>query len=205
MFPGVGMKQLIPKLATQLEHFCNVAHKITVAKYVNILPQGGNDAITNDWLWPRFGEFFKENDVILAETGSPQYGIIDIPLPKGSVLLSQMRWASIGWTVGELCWIPEKDDLLIFHSRSNARCMPGCYRVYTKTQYSYCGWWKPVRINLDNLCARKLTRKIKRIDRWQCRNYHPSFARASSPSFSCSTTAATPLNACCMQKANKGK
>ncbi|KAH9481895.1 Putative pyruvate decarboxylase C3G9.11c [Psilocybe cubensis] len=100
MFPGVGMKQLIPKLANQLHHICNEISKTAVAKYVNIVPQESDDAITNAWLWPRFGEFFKENDIILAETGSPQYGIIDIPLPKGSVLLSQMRWASIGWTVG---------------------------------------------------------------------------------------------------------
>jgi len=100
VFPGVGMKKLLPKLTDRLENFFQIARKITVPKFDNLVPQGGSEVITHDWLWPRVGQFFKSNDVILAETGTAQYAIVDVRLPKGSDLLSQMRWASIGWTVG---------------------------------------------------------------------------------------------------------
>jgi len=99
-FSGVGMKQLIPKLTARLERFYNIASQIPVPRFDNVVPQDCSDKITQEWLWPRVGQFFKLNDVILAETGTAQYGIVDVRLPRGSDLLSQMRWASIGWTVG---------------------------------------------------------------------------------------------------------
>jgi TPP-dependent 2-oxoacid decarboxylase len=39
--------------------------------------------------------------IYLFTLGTAQYAIVDVRLPKGSDLLSQMRWASIGWTVGK--------------------------------------------------------------------------------------------------------
>jgi len=101
VFPGVGMKRLIPKLADKLEYLRDVGSKIPVPKFDNVLTKGDPDSeVTHEWLWPRVGQFFKSNDVILAETGTAQYAIVDVRLPKGSALLSQMRWASIGWTGG---------------------------------------------------------------------------------------------------------
>ena len=69
VFPGVGMKRLIPKLTDQLEYLRGAASKIPVPKFDNVVIQGGSEKITHDWLWPRVGQFFKSNDVILAETG----------------------------------------------------------------------------------------------------------------------------------------
>ncbi|KAF8898132.1 thiamine diphosphate-binding protein [Gymnopilus junonius] len=100
VFPGVGMKQLLPKLGAQLQRFHGTASQIPVPKFDNVVPQDGSSVITHDWLWPRVGQFFKPNDVILAETGTAQFAIVDVRLPSGSDLLSQMRWASIGWAVG---------------------------------------------------------------------------------------------------------
>jgi len=46
------------------------------------------------------GEFFKPKDVIVAETGTSSFGILDVALPHDSVFVSQILWGSIGWTVG---------------------------------------------------------------------------------------------------------
>jgi len=64
------MKRLIPKLTDQLECLHGAASKIPVPKYDNVVIQGGSEQITHEWLWPRVGQFFKSDDVILAETGN---------------------------------------------------------------------------------------------------------------------------------------
>jgi pyruvate decarboxylase len=60
----------------------------------------GKGTITQRYIWPRMSKFFKEYDVILAETGTSAFGILDIPFPKNAISLAQVLWGSIGWSVG---------------------------------------------------------------------------------------------------------
>lgn len=112
------MKQLLPKLTERLVQHHSSASKIQVPKYTSPVPNEDNDEITHAWFWPRVGAFFKPKDVIVTETGmskefSPNkaiiigviigtsnFGILDVPLPEKSVLLTQVLWGSIGWSVG---------------------------------------------------------------------------------------------------------
>lgn len=50
----------------------------------------GKDAITQEFLWPRMAHFFREWDVIVAETGTSAFGILDIPYPKTAMSLAQV-------------------------------------------------------------------------------------------------------------------
>jgi len=99
-FAGIGMKQLLPKLTEKLRNYKQEAVKIAVPRFKCEVPQAHGTDITHAWFWPRFGSFFKENDVIVTETGTSNFGILDIPLPKGSKLLNQILWGSIGWATG---------------------------------------------------------------------------------------------------------
>lgn len=45
-------------------------------------------------------KFFQENDIIVAETGTSSFGMIDVPLPRGATFVSQTLWGSIGWAGG---------------------------------------------------------------------------------------------------------
>ncbi|KAK7469175.1 hypothetical protein VKT23_003666 [Stygiomarasmius scandens] len=99
-FPGVGMKQLLPKLTQRLHPYNSLARKIEVPKFVANIPEEDNDVISHDWFWPRLSGFFKPKDIIIAETGTSSFGILDVPLPKDAVFLAQILWGSIGWTVG---------------------------------------------------------------------------------------------------------
>lgn len=56
--------------------------------------------ITQAWFWPRVGEYLKEEDIVVTETGTANFGIWDTKFPKGVTSLSQVLWGSIGWSVG---------------------------------------------------------------------------------------------------------
>ncbi|KAF9046327.1 pyruvate decarboxylase THI3 [Panaeolus papilionaceus] len=101
MFDGIGMKQLLPKLTERLQHFYPVAHKIPVPQFQAIVPPEHNQTISHAWFWPRLAKFFQPGDVIVTETGTSNFGILDIPLPSGCRLISQVLWGSIGWSVGD--------------------------------------------------------------------------------------------------------
>lgn len=66
-------------------------------------------AITHTWLWPRVGKFFKEHgkcrlsaarearslpsaDLILAETGTSAFGIVNVPFPSTANCVVQTLW-----------------------------------------------------------------------------------------------------------------
>lgn len=98
-FHGVGMKHLLPKLTERLK---NIGDRglAPVAKWSTPVPSEDNAIISHNWLWPKIGTFLKENDIIVAETGTAAFGTLGIPFPPHCVFVSQILWGSIGWTVG---------------------------------------------------------------------------------------------------------
>ncbi|KAI0631964.1 pyruvate decarboxylase [Trametes polyzona] len=99
-FPGIGMKRLLPKLTSRLQPFKDGAVQLSVPKFELPVPKEDNEIISHSWLWPRVGQFFKSKDIIVAETGTSSFGVLDIPLPNEAIFVSQILWGSIGWTVG---------------------------------------------------------------------------------------------------------
>jgi len=99
-FEEVGMKHLLPRLTERLKSFYPVSSKIDVPPFVIELPNEQDPEILHSYFWPRLASFFKPKDVIVAETGTAGFGILGVPLPANSVLVSQILWGSIGWSVG---------------------------------------------------------------------------------------------------------
>ncbi|RPA77450.1 pyruvate decarboxylase [Ascobolus immersus RN42] len=62
-------------------------------------PNNGTE-ITHAYLWPKFGNYLKEDDIVCTETGTANFGIIESVFPAGVTLLSQVLWGSIGYSVG---------------------------------------------------------------------------------------------------------
>lgn len=62
--------------------------------------QDESSTITQAWLWPRVGQFLKEKDIVVTETGTSNFGIWETKFPAGVTALSQVLWGSIGWSVG---------------------------------------------------------------------------------------------------------
>ncbi|HIF9064263.1 TPA: alpha-keto acid decarboxylase family protein [Photobacterium damselae] len=55
------------------------------------------DLITAESLYPTLESFFKEDDQIIAETGTISMGLGLAHLPKGAIFENQTLWGSIGW------------------------------------------------------------------------------------------------------------
>ncbi|GAC99677.1 pyruvate decarboxylase [Pseudozyma hubeiensis SY62] len=102
-YPDIGMKRLLPKLSALLEANGNKRREETkkiVPKFENVLPKDSSSTITQEWFWPRLGQFFAPNDQIIVETGTSSFGMLEAKLPRSSKWVSQVLWGSIGWSVG---------------------------------------------------------------------------------------------------------
>ena len=67
------MKQLLPKLTEKLSSLHAVASKLEVPKFVKPVPDESTDTITHAWFWPRVASLFRPNDIIVTETGTPDF------------------------------------------------------------------------------------------------------------------------------------
>lgn len=99
-YPGVTMRGVLRKLTDRVEvPQLSVGRSPPVENRPAAHDDGG-EAITQAWLWPRVGEYLRENDVVVTETGTANFGIWETKFPTGVVALNQNLWGSIGWAVG---------------------------------------------------------------------------------------------------------
>ncbi|CAK7273918.1 hypothetical protein SEPCBS57363_005896 [Sporothrix epigloea] len=98
-YPGIGMRGVLRKVIDQVDltklHAQPIEQKLPILEKPE--PSG---TITQSWFWPRISSFLKENDVVITETGTANFGIWDTVYPAGVTALSQVLWGSIGWSVG---------------------------------------------------------------------------------------------------------
>lgn len=100
-FPGVTMRGLLKKLAAELDS--SKIHITPGPDVENAVAENtdSSDTITQAWMWPLIGQtFLKENDIVVTETGTANFGIWETKFPAGVTALSQVLWGSIGWSVG---------------------------------------------------------------------------------------------------------
>ncbi|KAG1898119.1 thiamine diphosphate-binding protein [Suillus fuscotomentosus] len=93
-FPDIGMKWLLPKLTERLSKFQEGASRIPVPHYKLDIPKESDDKISHAHFWPR-------QDVIVAETGTSNFGVMDVPMPDQCIFVSQILYGSIGWATGK--------------------------------------------------------------------------------------------------------
>ena len=56
--------------------------------------------MTQAWFWTRVSSWFKEEDIIITESGTAAHGILEARFPNNVVGISQILWGSIGYSVG---------------------------------------------------------------------------------------------------------
>jgi indolepyruvate decarboxylase len=57
----------------------------------------GADPITAEALYPRWAEFLRPDDIVIAETGTSSMGLAFAKLPHGARFHNQTLWGAIGW------------------------------------------------------------------------------------------------------------
>ncbi|KAK6345706.1 Pyruvate decarboxylase 1 [Orbilia javanica] len=105
---NVGMKWVLQRLLESVE-FNKISHSQSLIAKKNISqgispqsepmdPAGGE--VTQSFLWSHIGDWLQDDDVVIAETGTASFGIMNTCFPKGVTFISQMLWGSIGFSVG---------------------------------------------------------------------------------------------------------
>ena len=88
-------------LADVLERLTGTLPKITTAKIpartATSLPGGARDRLSSATLYPRLAKFFREDDIVIGETGLCMSYLPNVQLPDGAVFHNQTLWGSIGW------------------------------------------------------------------------------------------------------------
>ncbi|EER26353.1 pyruvate decarboxylase, putative [Coccidioides posadasii C735 delta SOWgp] len=98
-YPGVGMKGVLRKVVQRMGKV-NVAPGPKVINEPHEDPSASNPAITHEWFWPIVGKWLQENDIVITETGTANFGIWETRFPKGVTAVSQVLWGSIGYSLG---------------------------------------------------------------------------------------------------------
>lgn len=99
-YPNINMKGVLRKVIQKMG-------KLTAEPtppISNRVPSEERDSshtiITHDWLWPTVGQWLQEEDIIITETGTANFGVWHTRFPKGVTAISQVLWGSIGYSVG---------------------------------------------------------------------------------------------------------
>lgn len=99
-YPGVTMRGVIRKVIERVD--LSKVSRQPSAKVVNEVAENkdSSETITQAYFWPRVGEYLKENDIVVTETGTANFGIWETKFPPGVTGITQVLWGSIGWSVG---------------------------------------------------------------------------------------------------------
>ena len=99
-YPDINMKGVLRKVVQQMK----ALSPAPVPPINNRLPEeeksSTDQTITHKWLWPIVGQWLKENDIVLTETGTANFGIWDTRFPANVTAISQVLWGSIGYSMG---------------------------------------------------------------------------------------------------------
>ncbi|EAZ63682.2 pyruvate decarboxylase [Scheffersomyces stipitis CBS 6054] len=100
-FPGVQMKEALQQLIKRVSSYINPSYIPTrVPKRKQPLKAPSEAPLTQEYLWSKVSGWFREGDIIVTETGTSAFGIIQSHFPSNTIGISQVLWGSIGFTVG---------------------------------------------------------------------------------------------------------
>src|SRR5262249_23684215 len=76
-----------------------------------------NDKINVEYLYPRWQQMLRPDDILVTETGTSSMGLGFAKMPKGSTFQNQTLWGSIGWATpaafGAALAAPDRRTILI--------------------------------------------------------------------------------------------
>lgn len=99
-YPDINMKGVLRKVVERM----NPLDPAPIPLITNRLPESEqtstDQTITHKWLWPSVGQWLKEKDIVLTETGTANFGIWETRFPANVTAISQVLWGSIGYSMG---------------------------------------------------------------------------------------------------------
>ncbi|MFO1113371.1 MAG: thiamine pyrophosphate-dependent enzyme [Rhodospirillales bacterium] len=108
LYEQVAMRDVLPALARRLPH--RDAATLDIQPAAGQLDPGFTQPftpqpqapITHRRFWHRLARFVEKEDIVMAEAGTALFGAVGMPLPPRVTFISQLLWASIGYTLGAM-------------------------------------------------------------------------------------------------------
>lgn len=94
-FPNVELGDVLEQLAERVEKRQWPSISNESMKPSQNLPQ--DSPITAELLYPRWADFLRDGDLVVAETGTVSMGLGFSRLPQDATFYNQTLWGSIGW------------------------------------------------------------------------------------------------------------
>jgi indolepyruvate decarboxylase len=114
-YPSVEIGDILSALAKRLAK--HHSWKRPRTESIGKLSGKGNDPITAAALYPRWANFLRANDILVAETGTASMGLGFAQMPAGASFHNQTLWGSIGWATpaafGAAVAAPDRRTLLV--------------------------------------------------------------------------------------------
>jgi indolepyruvate decarboxylase len=95
VYPNVEMKDVLTELTRRVKKRSEKSPIKPVSLGAKV--GSGSDPITAEALYPRWANFLKPNDILVAETGTSALGLAFALMPAGVTFHNQTLWGSIGW------------------------------------------------------------------------------------------------------------
>jgi pyruvate decarboxylase len=94
------LKRLIAELKKDPKAYALPRPQTEVKIQPPLLNNSKSGPITQSYTWQRLGRFLEPDDILLAESGTAQFGMPDSTFPANVRYITQIFWSSIGYTVG---------------------------------------------------------------------------------------------------------
>ncbi|MGV0625240.1 alpha-keto acid decarboxylase family protein [Mycolicibacter minnesotensis] len=95
VYQNVEMGELLAELAGR--EFTQRPLPAIEVESLGPITGSGTDPITAETLYPRWAQFLREDDIVVAETGTSSMGLAFAKLPRGARFHNQTLWGAIGW------------------------------------------------------------------------------------------------------------
>jgi indolepyruvate decarboxylase len=95
VYPNVEMMDILAELSRRVTKRSGKSPIQPVS--LGAVVGNGSDPITVEALYPRWANFLKPNDILVAETGTSSMGLGFALMPKGATFHNQTLWGAIGW------------------------------------------------------------------------------------------------------------
>jgi indolepyruvate decarboxylase len=90
------MRDLLSSLTSQVKRR-DQETSLLPASLGPVTTGNGGDAITAEALYPRWADFLRPNDIVIAETGTSSMGLAFAQMPEGATFHNQTLWGAVGW------------------------------------------------------------------------------------------------------------
>lgn len=99
---NVHMKYVIERLTKEVD-VSRLQSRISTSSKVGMLDhhkfQVTANKLTQQWFWVAIGSFFRPYDIVVTETGTANFGIVECRFPPHVTHISQVLWGSIGYSL----------------------------------------------------------------------------------------------------------